>query len=227
MSDLADHTSKTMYDLQFLHSSLGQRRGLSRHCSLPDFTSEGQLLANRTLNTAWGLPIKATVQQKLSAKHWVSSRWKPSDEFIDQWSNLDHTGLEHEAIKRVLGLAPDQLSRVIWEGLPWSWLIDWFVNVGSYLQATNDSVAHYPSSVCAMQTIERWVEFSSFKGPPGVQFSIPAWHRTTKLRQVVEVPPVLTIAFRPLLSTKKWSILGALSIRNGWLRNVFNNFYYH
>lgn len=225
MSDLANQTSKMMYDLQFLHSSYGQRRGLSRSCSLPDFASEGQLLANRSLNTALGLPIKATIQQTLSAKHWVSARWKPSDEFINRWSNLDHTGREHESIKRVLGLEPAQLSKVIWEALPWSWLVDWFANAGSYLQATNDSIAHYPNSVCAMQTIERSIRFSNFVGPTTVHFSVPAWHKTEKFRKVIGTPSVLTVTFRPLLSTKKWSILGALSIRNGWLRNVFNNFY--
>jgi hypothetical protein len=32
-----------------------------------------------------------------------------------------------------IGLDPGNISSAAWEAIPWSWLIDWFANVGEYL----------------------------------------------------------------------------------------------
>lgn len=86
----------------------------------------------------------AIVQSTAQLKVWGSVRWKPT--------GVPPSNLKWKAAQAYYGLSLDNISTAIWEGLPWSWLIDYFGNVGQYLQATRNLVPCVPTHVSIMMT---------------------------------------------------------------------------
>jgi len=222
MTNFSHHLANRMNEYDYLASEEGQRKGLSRRMQLPDFTSEGLLRSKRSLNTAYGIVLRAASQEKLTAKQWVTTRWRPSDAFLEEWRK-PYPDRERIAAKQVLGLNANQLVDNVWQALPWSWLSDWLFTGGSYLQATNNCVAHHPTHCCAMRTTTRTAEFSEVEWPTTIEAEGPFWSSITKERTVLVITEP-TIAFRPALDARRWSLLGALSIQNGWLKSLRNMF---
>lgn len=87
------------------------------------------------------------VSTSFRTKVWGSVRWVPN-----RASPLDLSKLTafNEACKIVLDLkAPDPAT--IWEAIPFSWLSDYFLNVGDALQAIQDTDKVLPTDICIMR----------------------------------------------------------------------------
>jgi hypothetical protein len=90
---------------------------------------------------------KGKVTTWYESEVWGSVRWAPN-----RASPIDLTKLTafNEALKIVLDLrSPD--ASTIWEGIPYSWLLDYFLNVGDTLQALEDTDKVLPYDVCIMR----------------------------------------------------------------------------
>jgi hypothetical protein len=88
-----------------------------------------------------------TVNTTFTSKVWGSVRWVPN-----RTSPIDLKLLTNfnEALKIVLDLrVPD--ASTIWEAIPFSWLVDYFVNVGDALQAIEDTDKVLPVDICIMR----------------------------------------------------------------------------
>ena len=83
-------------------------------------------------------------------KKWVSIKWKPLEpppRTVDDKRWL--------ATRLAYGL--DISFATLWEAMPWSWLVDWFTNVGDVLQNTRNTVPVSADNSCVMfQTKCRW-----------------------------------------------------------------------
>jgi len=77
----------------------------------------------------------------------VHCRWYPSATFFP-WEQTVHPAVEL-AEKALLGKTIDMATA--WELIPWTWLLDWFGNVGSYLSATRNVVQARLASVTVMR----------------------------------------------------------------------------
>lgn len=62
-----------------------------------------------------------------SSQHWVVSRWKVTDPFVFEQPLVN----QKEFWKQSLGLDFNVIA--LWNALPWSWMVDWFSNVGALI----------------------------------------------------------------------------------------------
>jgi hypothetical protein len=99
-------------------------------------------------NTSWkggtqtGSGISWKYEYQLERKVWFSARAVPV-------KSAPYFGESpHEALRRTLGL--NLSASTIWNALPWSWLVDYFVGVGDYLDASRGTSAFDIKSICIM-----------------------------------------------------------------------------
>lgn len=81
---------------------------------------------------------------------WATVRWKP-----DEPGMPSDDELTHQARLAVHGwdFSSSGLASVIWEAVPWSWLADYFGNLGNVLAANKNVVGANPAPCCIMRTI--------------------------------------------------------------------------
>ena len=121
--------------------------------------------------------------------------------------------IQTHAFKLVLGI--DTVSvKQLWELLPWSWLIDWFSDVGDILAAYRNGIPFIWSNLNVMcrteykmsGTIQGMISTinADITSPAGI-----AVHKTRTPVPTVWAYPTLRI---PYLSAKQWSILTSLAV---------------
>jgi hypothetical protein len=146
-------------------------------------------------------------------KMWASIRWVPS---LGGLLPSDDEAIKRMASHLVLGLHPSQITPNIWDSLPWTWLVDWFVDVGTFLHASNNSIAHNHGSLCIMTHQKQGYDLLKVREGGG---SLPSWlsldetptrHWEQKVRRLRF--PGIAPAFSPFLSGRQLSILGSLAI---------------
>ena len=152
-----------------------------------------------------GILIQCRLTTTTTRKSWGSTRWNstlPPDRSYssDQLASL--------ARSLVFGLNVNQ--RAIWDAIPWTWMIDWFTNIGSYLDATNNAIPVSASTPCIMthtRTVTEWKRIDGNTDIKGAEGStvIESKHRTI-------AGPTLSAAI-PFLNGRQLSILGALAIQ--------------
>lgn len=121
----------------------------------------------------------------------------------------DSTRIRNAARAAVGGLRLDAFT--VWQSLPWSWLVDWFVNVGDFLEANRGGVPTEVSGIRICQsTVTRttWTVVDSYSPDLlGRQFHTI---RSTKRRRVVST--YLPGARPPLLTQGQIGILASIGL---------------
>lgn len=125
--------------LDLLASSVNSRRkeidrllsgnGLKRMVRLDEASSQGQ--NTQILSTLTGGSKSGPVRYLRSMQRWAVVRWKPT--------GINPLPPSDNQIRQMLtGLSLNAIGSIAWELLPWSWLADYFGNVGTTLNATNN-----------------------------------------------------------------------------------------
>lgn len=142
-------------------------------------------------------------------KTWGTVRYNadPSIEFPAS-DDIELKGLAQDL---VLGTTPWGSVRTAWELMPWSWFVDWFLGVGTLIDATGNTVPLEWSHNCIMRTLTTKSEYVDVSPPSWATLSgVPVANVVRKERYVAA--PSLPFALSlPLLDSGKWSILGALA----------------
>lgn len=135
-------------------NSLLKTGGLRRKVELRRKGVHGSTVSQTCWST-YGITFSCTATPHYRSKVWGTVRWVPNRD-----SPIDLTLLTqfNEAAKIVLDLRRPDAS-TIWEAIPWSWLVDYFLNVGDSLKALEDTDKVIPTDICIMR--ERTVEFSN------------------------------------------------------------------
>jgi len=125
----------------------------------------------------------------------------------------------HEVAAAILGLSKRHVAANVWEALPWSWLIDYFFNVGDYLDAHSGGRSYTLEGACIMT--HNSVECTSpvWVSPPGTDLQRVILQAGTVLaeskdRQPVFSPPLPEFLGNPL-SGHQLSILGSIGVLRG------------
>lgn len=155
---------------------------------------------NVYLNSDSGAVVVANLSSRESHKQWVSIKWSPSGNPF-----RDESDIRKQALASTFGLTAR--PKIIWDLMPWSWMIDWFSNVGDYLQAVDNSVA-FATSCCVMYKIDQSVSGQIVSKTVGINCNAPSWVAGSKNRTLSS--PALS-ASAPILSARQLSILGGLA----------------
>ncbi|UJQ85193.1 MAG: putative maturation protein [Koroslivirus faecicola] len=180
-----------------IHSRVKVGSGVSSEMTTPVLNAEG------------GIVILGSVGKITTAQMWATTRWTP-----DPARPLPTTpeGITDLARRAAFGL--DASLDSIYNAVPWSWLLDWFGNLGDYVSTSRNTIPAKHSTPCVMKMTTTSVhgQRSGSNGAfmsGGKTFST---RHTTKTRAVM--PFVLPEAnLGPTLDFRKWSILGALGLQ--------------
>jgi len=96
----------------------------------------------------------------------------------------------------------------LWEGIPWSWLIDWYSNVGDLLQATRNVIPVTCQSVTLMRHTTSVSQTNTYSD--GIRRIAPA--TVTKERKERYPASATLDAHLPLLSADQLGILASLLV---------------
>lgn len=163
---------------------------------------------NQTLSTRTGVVIKGSISTTFSYKDWASAKWEAAP-----GTKLPPTvkGLDSLARRANLGITSGGLLRAAWELTPWSWLVDYFTNIGEYLQASDNSLGLIPGSMCLM----RKTNVITYEKPTSLPANLTCSGEVIKRyeqkkRFVIPSPVAIPYASMPALRAGQLSILGSL-----------------
>jgi len=196
LTNFRDQLHYRMAELERLGGKRGLRRSISLNAWSTSFTQTRVMQSNQFF---WTAPVTRVTRQNVRAH----LRWLPEADF----TSMTTTEREWSAVRALQGLTVD--GSTLWEACPWSWLIDWGSNVGSWFAANRNIVPAILSGVHIMR--ETVTELTT----PGVSFgaagSMSPIHltHTTKTRNPSFVAP---IAHFPFLSGNQVGILASLAV---------------
>jgi hypothetical protein len=96
-----------------------------------------------------------------------------------------------------------------WDFVPWTWLIDYFINYGDFLEALDTTSVLSFESMCLMSSFERVARITSVNARPGLSLAGFDGSYTIKRRKVVSIVAPL-YARAPTLSGGQLGALGSL-----------------
>jgi hypothetical protein len=147
----------------------------------------------------------ATITTK--RERWAVVKWQPGAIY-----KTDSTFEERKkyVLRSMLGLTVASAPRVIWDALPWSWMVDWFTTAGDFITANNNSIARLSGQVNVMVKTET-TRIDKLSGVPGWVTSGTTWTSTAESKRRFLRNPGLT-AHVPFLSGRQLSIIGSLYV---------------
>jgi hypothetical protein len=178
-------------------------RGLSRKVQMGKQSDSDTVKS--TVYSSFGMWFEPDVRRESSVETWGTIRWSP-----EHPSQLPPT--DRELWQICTGLTRGAILSNLWEAMPWSWLIDWFTNLGDVIQQTNNEVGAYPHGGAVMRrhlsSASHGSQSYNYDGYV-ITLSGGSKHRELKTRM-----PALNIiapkASFPELTGNQLSILGSL-----------------
>lgn len=162
----------------------------------------------KSIQTVWSIVrfIDVELTTTNTVQQWGVARWKPQKSF--QFPSSDA-----EFARRALGLTPDAITLNVWESLPWSWLIDYFTNVGNVLGAQNHVVATAISG-CIMTHSTTVMTHPNYPHPTkGLSAGYARfWANRRGTINDISISPTDILGRIPVLSGSQLSVLGSLAV---------------
>jgi len=193
-------------DRRVAHLSSGFRKGGFR------FQRElrrGSYQNNSVTNSSIFSGAEITSRKYGAIREWCSVSWCPNEDVRNGIPSPSE--IRRRAFRACIGGTVD--AATVWNLLPWTWLIDWFGDTGSYLSSKRNLVGFAPGSCYIMTHSLRGTDHSyrilptsSFKG----SLKPPIYLNETKSRTVGS--GVSLTAGLPILSGRQFGILGSLAV---------------
>lgn len=167
-------------------------------------------VAPHTINSAG---MTRTNYEEVTRRKWASARmryWLPPGPQDVEWTK----GM----LSRIYGLRPT--PSVVYNAVPWSWLVDWFTNLGQLIENVSPGVADRLAAdyVYIMESNEirriTTVELSLYgsDGSSPVRLSASAHKLSSKKKRVMGSPFGFNVDQGTTLTGMQLSILGALGL---------------
>jgi len=152
-------------------------------------------------------------EQTTETKKWVSIRWTPEESSFYTKTDIELLGLA----KRVV-LGQDLSFDTLYQAFPWSWMLDWYTNLGDSMSLTRNTVPVTYDACCLMRSqISRgeFHEIINFGGwsPISASARFPARFLSNKRRSLL-APTGPSLEFSlPLLNGNQLSTVAALAVQ--------------
>lgn len=200
--DFQTHTHRRVAELNRLYSA----QGLKRRIQLGTWNAESTSLNETVVSGLYGA-LRVNLQKSSYYTKWGTCRWKPTSVPLYQ----PGTEAQIWQVRRILsGITPEGLTQGVWDVIPWTWLLDWFSNVGDFMSQHSNSVpaeVYHVNVMLKKVTVNR---FSRASGDTWVQGGEGVASFTTKLRDAGT--PTLSASL-PFIGLRRLSILGSLFIQ--------------
>jgi len=176
-------------------------KGIKRTISL--FERGGEELIHGVVFESLGVLASGSLRKSTNMIIKGHARWNP--EFGLQPSDQQ---IMLQARSAVLGVTADLST--LWQALPWSWLIDWFTNVGDYLAANRNICNATCSGLRLMHHgLTRTQSTNDLFVSPG--YTMTPVQATYETKDRVIATPTLEAQF-PILSGEQLGILGSIGV---------------
>lgn len=201
---LQEHVLKRHVMLKRLYA----RGGLRRRITFADDHQTGQTSTRVTIQT--GSYFDFDIDVKVDRKVWATIRWQPT--------TLPPEGPSDAALHRlasniVLGLTPEGLMQGAWEVIPWTWMIDWFTNVGSFMLLNSNTVPAQHSSACLMSEVLQ-TNMGGDISPVNCRTAIGWVGASVYTRKVRTLSGNVVLGFNmPYIDMSRLSVLGSLFVQ--------------
>lgn len=169
-------------------------------------TMSGTLLDRRSLSystdtTGLGAAMPTITREwDITHKAWYTAHWTAATPLPPAM-----VGTYAQQMERALGLR--QPASIIWNAIPWSFFIDYLVNVGTFLEASGGGTGWKPDQICIMwQTTTKLTEKAS---PTVGTFSPGGYNATEKNRRIVSSPSP-KLMFEPFKFLDQLAIISSL-----------------
>jgi len=148
-----------------------------------------------------GYAYRATRQEIRTDKVWFTANAKAVGPFPPD------TDVKTLSARQVLGLNTNPAS--VWDFIPWSWLIDYFGNVGDFMQANVGLTQIAVTRMCIMHLQDFQCTDIRARSELGLDFTPLAGSTTCKRRKVFG-NPIPWLASKPFLGAGQKLALGSL-----------------
>jgi len=199
--------------------ALRDGRTLKRRCHLVKDSSK-----TSTTPVCHGIRFFLQCQRDVVMKteSWGTAEWKLlPDSKLPTLGYAPLEGLAHQAVggfDHYGGISNDAALAAAWELTPWSWLVDWFSNVGTCINASNNLLGLTFGRISLMRTSTSKSNYTNVSGPIPSQYTLSGWYEEEMIRKErFPVFPVIPFPLPtlPVLTSRQLSILGALAILKG------------
>lgn len=146
---------------------------------------------------------------KYTRQEWASIRWK-----LLVQPPLCVKSRYDLAERLVRGITSYGALEAAWNLQPWSWLADWFLGIGTWLQANNNTIPAIAGGFCWMCTDTSMCTYAVTQKPSWLQVTGQHFDGTTrKLRRAPGVSPLIPkVPVLPALNPGQLSILSSLAL---------------
>jgi len=195
---------KRKQELQRLYNVGGLRRRLKLGTYAVSSDTKNVLITSYA-----GGYVQGNLQRTTTAEIWGTVRWLPS--VIPKYHPREDE-LYRQAQKLTIGLSIEGFASGLWDVIPWTWILDWFADIGEFSQVHSFSVPAVSYRPCIMTHTTTVSTFTPTFKSPGIEGGFGTITYETKER-VHDVIPTPATAVIPLLDLRKLSILSSLAVQ--------------
>jgi len=187
---------------------LDGKSGLKRRIRLSESTDHDEFSNQSVAATNWGGTGYVNVSRQQTTVKYGTVRWKPTN-----LPNYDLTDVErtYQLVRSVVGFSPEGDIQGLWDIIPWTWVTDWFVDIGSYMTQYSNTIPAEATHCNVMRNVKVVANIS--KSPltsSWVDGGYGSVSYEIKSRAANTAPFAVRI---PFIGLQRLSILGSLFIQ--------------
>lgn len=194
-----------------LFQKFAEEGSMLRKVQLYKSTISEEKGTNVTTNSSpsWATVNHTLVRHTTTRTTWGYVRWTPEADFSKIAGNKD--ALQRAAIDAVYGLKIDYVTA--WNLFPWSWLADWFSNIGEWLEGHRRVVPIIPGIPRICETTESVYHFSNLAQ---TNLALPVGTHCPTVKTITKTRNAASASFPsaslPLLTDRQIGILASLFV---------------
>jgi hypothetical protein len=187
---------------------LDGKSGLKRRIRISESTDHDEFVNQAVAGSNFGGSGYVNVNRFQTTTKYGTVRWKPT-----HLPNYDLTDVErtYQLVRSVVGFSPEGDIQGLWDIIPWTWVTDWFIDLGSYMTQYSNTVPAEATHCNVMRHVK--VDINVSKSPltsSWIDGGYGALSYEIKSRAADSAPFAVRI---PFIGLQRLSILGSLFIQ--------------